>query len=70
VTAHGKRRFESPASRRVDLPAAGRMVRPPAHPANDNPIPPALLLRRLGAALVTFAILGGLIAAILILELP
>ncbi len=43
------------------------MIRPPAHPANDNPIPRAVLVRRLGAAVVTLAILAALIVGILIL---
>jgi hypothetical protein len=67
LTAHGNRTIETPALRRAELPAAGRMNRPPAHPANDNPMPRAVLVRRLGAAVVTLAILAALIVAILIL---
>lgn len=67
MTAHGNRTIETPALRRADLPAAGRMIRPPAHPANDNRIPSAVLVRRLGAAMVTFTILATLILGIVIL---
>jgi hypothetical protein len=68
VTAHGTRTQDDQGHRRTDMPTVGRFVHAPSQPANDNPMPRAVLVQRMIGALATLAVCGGLVLLVLLLE--